>query len=535
MLLEISSDILREKCIRFHSGMNVVLGDENATNSIGKSTLLMIVDFALGGKTLLTFNTDLISELGQHTYLFTFAFDEQEYRFQRRTQEENVVYRCDNDGLPVQSITLEKYCSFLRQSYQIEIQDLTFRSFVGLYFRVWGKENLNTDRPLHIVPQMTTRECVDNLLKSFDKYEPISTTVCAMSEVDANLKALKNAVKYKIVPQAGKRAYASNAKRILQLESELDDIKANLANYATNLSAIVNKEVLSLKLDKDNLLELRLTTSSKLQRTQNNLAGNRHIKSQNFAEVIKFFPEVDQARLARVEEFHDGLAVILKEELRASERKLSSELARIDEELGIINEELAKALSSIKQPTSLIDHIFKIAVGLKLARDENSRFDEEGGLEEQRASLKNTLKNEKKRIVAEIEGSINAELRRLVDLVFGATRRSPKLKLSESSYSYAIPEDTGTGSAYIGLILFDLTVFLNTKLPALAHDSILFKNIENDSVARILDAYKSTSKQSFIALDEISKYGSDAAAVLRSHSVVQLDSTNVLFTKDWRR
>ena len=35
--------------IRFKRGLNVVLGDEKATNSIGKSTFLLAVDFAFGG------------------------------------------------------------------------------------------------------------------------------------------------------------------------------------------------------------------------------------------------------------------------------------------------------------------------------------------------------------------------------------------------------------------------------------------------------------------------------------------------------
>ncbi|HEY0140500.1 MAG TPA: DUF2326 domain-containing protein [Thermoanaerobaculia bacterium] len=84
-------------------------------------------------------------------------------------------------------------------------------------------------------------------------------------------------------------------------------------------------------------------------------------------------------------------------------------------------------------------------------------------------------------------------------------------------------------------MVLDLTVFLATQLPAIAHDSLLFKNIENDSVARLLGIYMQTEKQSFIALDEISKYGAVTADLLRSRSVIQLDNAHVLFVKDWRR
>lgn len=36
--------------IKFHKGLNAVMGDSNRSNSIGKSTLLMIIDFVFGGE-----------------------------------------------------------------------------------------------------------------------------------------------------------------------------------------------------------------------------------------------------------------------------------------------------------------------------------------------------------------------------------------------------------------------------------------------------------------------------------------------------
>ena len=60
MLVEIRCDKFRTESISFHKGLNVVLGDENATNSIGKSSLLMVIDFACGGNSLLTYNTDIV-------------------------------------------------------------------------------------------------------------------------------------------------------------------------------------------------------------------------------------------------------------------------------------------------------------------------------------------------------------------------------------------------------------------------------------------------------------------------------------------
>lgn len=130
--------------------------------------------------------------------------------------------------------------------------------------------------------------------------------------------------------------------------------------------------------------------------------------------------------------------------------------------------------------------------------------------------------------------SINTGMRKIVTDVYGVNRKSPKLTLWDKGYSFEVHDDTGTGTAYASLVVFDLTVFLATQLPVLAHDSILFKNIENDSVSRLVNIYMQSTKQSFIALDEISKYGSATEKLLLARRVVQLDDSHVLYTKDWR-
>lgn len=39
------------KPIKLHRGLNIVVGGADASNSIGKTTFLLAIDFALGGKT----------------------------------------------------------------------------------------------------------------------------------------------------------------------------------------------------------------------------------------------------------------------------------------------------------------------------------------------------------------------------------------------------------------------------------------------------------------------------------------------------
>jgi len=228
MLFEIRSDQFRTKHIGFHKGLNVILGDENATNSIGKSTLLMIIDFAFGGNSLLNHNQDLIKELGHHDYFFAFEFGEDICQFRRGTYEPEVIYCCNEDYETTSHITLEKYTAFLKVAYDIAIEDISFRNLVSLYFRVWGKDNLNVHKPLHTVQTTPNRDCISNLIKTFGYYDTIKTLTEDLKTKEEERKALSFAFKKRIIPKIGKLEHKANEERIKQIEREINDINPSL-------------------------------------------------------------------------------------------------------------------------------------------------------------------------------------------------------------------------------------------------------------------------------------------------------------------
>src|SRR5690606_19000084 len=119
--------------VRFHQGLNVVLGDDNATNSIGKSTLLMLVDFVFGGSTLLEWNRDIVAELGQHHYDFAFEFNDELHRFRRETITPETVYTCDREYNVLSAMPLDEFNAFLKLAYGLEQSGQTFRAAVGLH------------------------------------------------------------------------------------------------------------------------------------------------------------------------------------------------------------------------------------------------------------------------------------------------------------------------------------------------------------------------------------------------------------------
>jgi hypothetical protein len=175
-----------------------------------------------------------------------------------------------------------------------------------------------------------------------------------------------------------------------------------------------------------------------------------------------------------------------------------------------------------------------VALSLQGARASKEGYELEKAHVETLRKAKEALAEEKQRILTEVETSVNAGMREIASEAVGEHRKSPRLSLGDTSYKFEVFEDTGTGTAFFGLVLFDMAVFRATDLPAIAHDSVLFKNISNDSVAHLVALYANNQKQSFIALDEIQKYGAAAALILNEQSVIQLSDQAVLYIKDWR-
>ncbi len=235
-----------------------------------------------------------------------------------------------------------------------------------------------------------------------------------------------------------------------------------------------------------------------------------------------------------VEEFHNGIAKILGEEIRRSVKEVREQLFRVDEEIQSIDLKMAKVLASVDKPSLIVDRVVELSSSFHKARDENAYYDAEVEIRAAAGQAKENLSVVKKRVINSIQSKINAGLRKTIYLIFGPKRKSPEIEITETSYSYKVSEDTGTGTAYMGMLMLDLTIFRRTILPVIAHDSLLFKNIENDSVANLFQIYADISKQSFVAIDEIDKYGKEAAALLRGKKVIQLSNADVLYIKDWR-
>lgn len=97
MLKQIKCNLFNQNTIEFHAGLNVILGDDEAKNSIGKSSALLVIDFAMGGDSLLDDDAGAISFLGHHSYEITFEFGGTPLFVTRSTKQPEVVDVCDSN------------------------------------------------------------------------------------------------------------------------------------------------------------------------------------------------------------------------------------------------------------------------------------------------------------------------------------------------------------------------------------------------------------------------------------------------------
>ena len=157
----------------------------------------------------------------------------------------------------------------------------------------------------------------------------------------------------------------------------------------------------------------------------------------------------------------------------------------------------------------------------------------------------NTLKNErddtkkrrddmKQEELGELYSKINNKMQEINDYIYDKKKKSPIISFDKDQYTFKTVDDTGTGTSYKSMIVYDLSVLELTELPILIHDSVLLKQISDEAIEKILLKYQSFKKQIFISLDKVSSYSDISKKVLKNCKVLELaPNGNELFGRSW--
>ena len=533
MLREIYCEEFHQKKIEFSDGLNVVLGTKTADNSIGKSTFMLVVDFVFGGSTYAK-STDILNNVDPHNICFKFEFNGELYYFSRQNTNSDTVWKCDENYHPLEAFSKDAYCKWLSQKYNIDIPQLSFRDAVGRYIRAYGKKNIDEFRPLNATAVENGNKACLTLLKLFGRYQIIAQLESSAKTAQEALSVFEKAQKLQYVSKIGKREYNSNQKEIEKLQREIADISSGLEKGLLDADATASEEAIRIKKELSRAKRMRSGIKSKISTLDENIEYRFSQTSNTYSELQKFFPEVNVRHIEEIELFHKKISGIFKDELKEEKRVLLKQLAEYDAIVTALENQLQQL---IKYPNLSKIVLQKYADTLKEINKmiaENEAHEKADALKAAKRDAVEALNNAKSEQFGIVEKAINAEMERINNELYTEKFNAPTIHFTDSNYNFFTPNDTGTGIAYKGLVVFDLAIMHLTNLPILVHDSVVLKQISDDAVESIINQYISCGKQVVIALDKQESYSDKTAEMLTQYAILRLaPNGEELFGRSW--
>lgn len=172
--------------------------------------------------------------------------------------------------------------------------------------------------------------------------------------------------------------------------------------------------------------------------------------------------------------------------------------------------EIDNQLKEYKSSPTVADALLERYLSLKTSLDRlttaNKNYKEKRAIDLDFSSAQKTFESKVVGATNMLANKVNTEMKRINDLFDNGKLYAPELRINKfKNYSFSTPNDSGTGSRFKGVALFDLAVLHQIALPALVHDSIMFTNIESPVVKKLIELYSKEIKQIFIAYDHIDK------------------------------
>ena len=533
MLCEIICDYFKQPRIQFYPGLNTVLGDGSGSNSIGKSTFLMIIDFVFGGNDYVIKSTDVQRNIGKHTIKFHFKFDGEDFFFSRDTNDPEIVYSCNEKYEKRTPQTLTEYCNFLKEKYQINLPDLSFRNIVGRYIRVYGRENINEKRPLNLFLNEPSGVPTTALLKLFDLYSAIADLEAVAHSKKELLQTFRKAQKLSFISKIGIRQYKKNTKQLEDLQAQEYRLAADLGSGLLDMDSILTDEIIALKKELSVLRRQRSRIQSQLFSIEQSISHEKPAVHHDFSDLLEFFPQVEIKHLAEIEQFHSEITQVLCNELDAERIRLNSLLLQVNADIEEIKTKLQNISSENYSRIVLEKHSALIKEINRLSQ-ENARYDEELELVTAEKNASERARVMRSEQLVHLQNTINMRMAEINDYLYSGKKAAPTLTFNDLQYSFQTRDDTGTGTSYKGLVVFDLSVLELTRLPIIVHDSVVLKQIADEAIETILMKYESIGKQVFISLDKAPSYTGPATEILKRTTVLSLSKDgNELFGRSW--
>ncbi|HFR3731138.1 TPA: hypothetical protein ACHVEY_001974, partial [Streptococcus suis] len=339
MLIEIVCDKFKKEKVTFKPGLNVIEGTDDGDNSIGKSTMLLIIDFVFGGETY-SQKSEIFKNIDNHDVKFKFEFEGDIFYFSRNFLKSSEVWSCDKDYKKISSMTLDQYNKFLLEKYNIKEKGASFRNLVSRFIRIYGKGGLDETAPLESYKGEANGKAIKPLLQLFEKYHIISDLQDNLDEITTEIAVYNNAQKHSLVSKITATAYKTNLKAIDKIEGELQTISDSLESNIIDIQEVISNRAVEINIKLSNLRRQAARLEVRLKKIDADLQYKFSYTEKNWGLLTTFFPEINLKKIEEIEEFHSSLSKIFRGELRKEKKELDLELSELRLEINKLDGEL---------------------------------------------------------------------------------------------------------------------------------------------------------------------------------------------------
>ena len=336
----------------------------------------------------------------------------------------------------------------------------------------------------------------------------------------------------------GKKQFEENCAIIKSLQMQLD-------NLTTEQVEISNEEEIEKSQTKAHLMDAKLHLETELLAKQRRLSlldisleQGLYPTEADLSELQEFFPSVNIRKLYEVERYHQKLAVIMDNQFSLERDAITGEIKELEYQIQKIKQAINELGFVGNLSREFLDKHAELKSHIDALKEQNEAFLTQQELQDAKKRADEILKQAIRNILTEIEYEIDAQMKEFNDfLYYPEKRKAPWVHFNEyNSYSFETPDDTGTGSNYKGLVIYDLAILHLTALPAIAHDSLILKNISDVAIDGIMKIYAQSHKQIFIAFDKQDAYKEDTRNILIDNAVLKLSDDHCeLYGDSWNK
>lgn len=511
--------------VEFIKGLNVVLaerqedsGKTKTVNSIGKSTLIKIINFCLGSGT--SGNVLRTDELMEWSFTIDITLLNQRVRATRNVNNPSRIFLTgETESWPiVPELDKEKNSPFLPLDkwrlllglafFDIpQTSDTSIRSMMSYFIRS-GNE-------AYISPLKFFAHQANNVAHIYNTFFVGLDSHYASQWVDLDkksktLKALGNAIKTGVHETQGELEA-----RKIELEEELQKSREILSSFKVHEKyKDIQVEANQLTVDLHNLANQNIFDNQKLKHYETSITEE---KAPEKTKLEKIYKEVGLV-------FPDNIKKTLEESDLFHEKIISNRKSFLNAEIVRIKNGIEKRKRLIKDLTVKRSECMKIL-------DTHGALEEHSRLQEQHSKISEKLENIKARIEQIKDNSIKIkdiktskieldkkagidyeEKRKLWERaikLFNETARvlygtSGKfvIDISDKGYKFEvnIPGDHGSGISKMEIFCYDLMVIcmqriLKRNIDFLIHDSTIYEGVDARQVAKAIEQAAKKSKE----------------------------------------